>query len=328
MLSMNIMRKINKLIGRIKKMNKTLVSYLVEIEDYHLTYCNVDKDVFYLLRDYVIKAINKEVDMVSYDSKRKKMTIHFKDELELSTMDFHEFYITDSGIISLVLNELHEPNIESWDRVLEIIKRDFYPYATNEVIGELRGFTIIPIPIDMEVIECEETYLNQFSCFAHKEYMYDTPYDEESEEYYFLNDSAAAAYKGEVYCKDFSYFYCDNCEKYICEQNPGNGYETHYASINGIITCNKCYKEFLLENGITRELIYAAVPGAFFDTDVLLDGGWKELSTHFVNGGNLESILKMLHGFLDEGDIKVIVNYESVAYGNMEGTITIWTKSK
>lgn len=158
------------------------------------------------------------------------------------------------------------------------------------------------------------------------------PFDETPEENYFVNHFAADCYRGIIYSKDFAYFYCDDCGRTICQQNPSNGWMSQMHVIDGIGTiCNKCYEEGALVNGINDEFDGESIPGQFFNESEILEAGWEKVEDYVLAGSghtgykDPKYAIGLIQKWIDAGK-KVLVNYESMAIGGLGGYISIFIK--
>ena len=170
---------------------------------------------------------------------------------------------------------------------------------------------------------------NCWDNFARKQFtrgVYDTPWDDDETEKFFCSDECMDNY---LYEGDFSYFRCEQCEREICEQNPRNGWHIQYRDYDDETVCLRCYEELILENGIEREkLEKGQIPGMFFSYGNLepKKAGFEEIpdfQKYFVaNLDDADIFIKKALEFMDEGK-KVVVSYERMAIGGLEGYVTM-----
>lgn len=128
---------------------------------------------------------------------------------------------------------------------------------------------------------------------------------------------------------DFRYFYCSDCGRMICEQNPSNGWHTQYRVIHDEQICLRCFERHVLENGVDRETLEEGhLQGMFFSNDnhEPIEAGYEHIRDVFVQS-NAESVCEELLGLIDQGH-KVLIGYESMAIGGGEGTVSLWVKKK
>ena len=158
--------------------------------------------------------------------------------------------------------------------------------------------------------------------------VYERPFDKASVKKVFCSEECAETYLHE---SDFAYFYCDGCSRMVCEQNPDNGWHIQYRVVDCVMVCLKCYEEHILADGIGRGDFEAGLPGMFFSwgNTELTETGYQavpEFSYYFVKSKeSVQAVCKKALELIDKGH-KVIVAYEAMAIGGLEGTITLYTK--
>jgi len=131
---------------------------------------------------------------------------------------------------------------------------------------------------------------------------------------------------------DFDYFTCDICHRMVCEQNPSNGWMTQYREHFGDQICLKCYEEMILENGVDREHFEEGkLEGMFFsgNNHEPLDAGYsideRVYNVRVAGSTKAKEICKIALDYIDRGG-KVIIGYESMAIGGIEGYVTLFYK--
>ena len=131
---------------------------------------------------------------------------------------------------------------------------------------------------------------------------------------------------------DFNYFDCPNCGRIVCEQNPSNGWMTQYREHFGDQICLKCYEEMILENGVDREHFEEGkLEGMFFsgNNHEPLDAGYsideRVYNVRVAGSDKAKEICKIALDYIDKGG-KVIIGYESMAIGGIEGYVTLFYK--
>jgi len=131
---------------------------------------------------------------------------------------------------------------------------------------------------------------------------------------------------------DFNYFDCPNCGRIVCEQNPSNGWMTQYREHFGDQICLKCYEEMILENGVDREHFEEGkLEGMFFsgNNHAPLDAGYlsdeRAYNVRVAGSAKAKEICKIALDYIDRGG-KVIIGYESMAIGGIEGYVTLFYK--
>jgi len=131
---------------------------------------------------------------------------------------------------------------------------------------------------------------------------------------------------------DFDYFTCDVCHRMVCEQNPSNGWMTQYREHFGDQICLKCYEEMILENGVDRKHFEEGkLEGMFFsgNNHEPLDAGYlideRVHNVRVAGSDKAKEICKIALDYIDKGG-KVIIGYESMAIGGIEGYVTLFYK--
>lgn len=188
--------------------------------------------------------------------------------------------------------------------------------------------------------ECDEPGLKEEMIEVE---LYDSPYDVNGRIAYFhreipekfADDSMFKYYEScfdlltDTGWADFRYFYCEDCQRYVCRQSPSNGWHGQVRIINDCEEiCLKCYREMILEEGVDREQIEAGqFPGLFHPNAE--EAGYEcideniYISTQVHIDRARERILKLM----DEG-YKIVIGYKSMAIGGLEGTISIHIKKE
>jgi hypothetical protein len=158
---------------------------------------------------------------------------------------------------------------------------------------------------------------------------YETPWQDEPTAKYFCSDDCGDTY---MYEEPFAYFWCDECDREICEQNPQNGWHIQYREYDGRTVCLRCYQELILENGVEREkLEEGQIPGMFFDwgNREALKEGYREVpgfTGFFVNSQEkVDDFRNKALEFMDRG-YRVVIGYESLAIDGSEGYVTLMAK--
>ena len=135
-----------------------------------------------------------------------------------------------------------------------------------------------------------------------------------------------------MYHEPRAYFWCDSCDREICEQNPSNGWHIQYRDYDDNQVCLRCYKDLILENGVEREKLESGrIPGMFFNygnTEAIKSGYLEVIGfkNYRVNSHEkAERFIKKALDFMDEGN-KVVVGYERLAIDGSEGYVTMMVK--
>jgi hypothetical protein len=164
---------------------------------------------------------------------------------------------------------------------------------------------------------------------SHSRYVYETPWDDYETEKFFCSEKCADIY---LYEGDFSYFWCEQCEREICEQHPMNGWHIQYRIYNDEQICLRCYQALILENGVEREkLEKGQIPGMFFSNGNIeaKEAGYKEVSgfIHFFvnNQDKADMFIKKALELMNDG-LKIVIGYEKLAIGGIEGYVTLMAK--
>ncbi len=159
--------------------------------------------------------------------------------------------------------------------------------------------------------------------------LYDSPFDAEGYAAYTCGETCDEAFVGSDY--DFSYWYCDGCSRMICQRNPRNGWHAHFRfTDDGERICLRCYEEDILENGHTRDEFEAGrIPGMFFSwaSHEPLNAGFEKVETTWIQTtATSHAFCERVLGYLDDG-YKVVIGYESMAIGGLEGTVSLFVKA-
>jgi hypothetical protein len=153
---------------------------------------------------------------------------------------------------------------------------------------------------------------------------YNSPFATESKTHVYCSEECLEASENG---DDFTYRYCDSCNRSIIIQCPSNGYRGYFVFDDGESICVKCWQDDAIENGIAKEKFEKrTIPGDFFNDDDLEKAGYKKLFDHvFVSTG--ESILAFNRKALDAiyCGYKVVSSIESSGMG-LEGYVSLWGK--
>lgn len=197
--------------------------------------------------------------------------------------------------------------------------------------GEVTEFEVTEYTGNLETVKCDEFDIWIYESESYQPEFYARPFDNSPKELYFSCYFAQDCYQGQIYSKDFAYFTCDCCGRTICEQNPSNGWmsQVHYDDCSA--TCNKCYEEQTLENGINDLFDGSSIPGQFYDESEILDAGWtKEYDSILAGSGykgyrDPNDAISLIQTIIDLGK-KCLVNYENMAIGGLGGYVSIYSK--
>ena len=156
--------------------------------------------------------------------------------------------------------------------------------------------------------------------------VYDRPFDDESRILYFCDEDCL---DGMTNSADFNYFWCEPCGRNICEQNPSNGYMVQDRILRGEQVCLKCYEKDILENGTDREEFEKGeLPGMFFSlgNDEAREAGFEPVPDFTAyRVGDAGPVCNKAMDLIDDG-LKVLVAYEAMAIGGLEGFVTLMSK--
>lgn len=195
----------------------------------------------------------------------------------------------------------------------------------------------------VQCFECGATRLKEkmFSLEVH-----DRPFDEVPRTIYVCKEAPAKFKKEHVMpwlesCEelltdtgwaDFRYFTCSRCDRMICTQNPSNGWHTQYRMVDDEQICLKCFEEIVLRDGIDRKRFEeGSLLGMFFSWgNTEPEGSGYEEVEGFSNYSvrNNEAARRVCDKAIEliDSGYKVIVAYESIAIGGLEGYVTLMSK--
>jgi len=127
---------------------------------------------------------------------------------------------------------------------------------------------------------------------------------------------------------DFCYFYCHECGRVVCEQNPSQGYFTQVREINGEQYCLRCYEKIILKDGIDLETFEEGrISGMFFSSGnpELIDAGYSEVKNvpGFIRSQeSINTYCEKAIELINDG-YKVVTAYERMGMG-LEGYVTMF----
>lgn len=186
-------------------------------------------------------------------------------------------------------------------------------------------------PDNPETVKCSHCGLTVLKSESFKSNLYDSPFDDEPNDMIFCSDLCQEAMEGHLYSKDFSYTYCESCDRTICEQNPKNGWHSQFRTLDEESICNQCFEEHTFENGIDIEEFESEhIQGLFFIDSELKKHGFSLVGYGFINTliSSAESATRYCDKALEliAAGHKVINNYDRLAIGGGEGYVTMWYK--
>jgi hypothetical protein len=160
-------------------------------------------------------------------------------------------------------------------------------------------------------------------------YVYETPWDDQDTGKLFCSEECADVY---LYEGDFSYFWCEPCQRDICERHPANGWQVQYRMVDDEQTCLRCYQDYIFENGVEREKVESGeIPGMFFSygNSEPKEAGYSEISgfsDYFISDSEKADRLRKKALELMDDCYKVVIGYERLAIGGSEGYVTLMAK--
>lgn len=162
--------------------------------------------------------------------------------------------------------------------------------------------------------------------------LYDRPFDDSPSDHHFCSWYTFEHYAGEAARADFSYYECSVCGRYVCEQNPSNGWhsQVHFRG-SGEVICNKCQEEIWLREGINDDFDGKTIPGQFFNYEDIGKAGFEKEGDYLAgsrySGYKDPGIVTDKIKQLIANNYKVLVNYESMVIGGLDGYVSIYYKS-
>jgi len=177
---------------------------------------------------------------------------------------------------------------------------------------------------DEECLMCSHTPLESQTRHA-----FDTPWDDEPKLKYFCSDACGDSY---MYEEPYAYFWCNECNREVCEQNPMNGWHIQYRDYDDETVCLRCYEDLILENGVELEKIErGGIPGMFFSwgNSEPIEAGYHvvpRFKNYHVNSQERADEFRVRAMELIDRGMKVVIGYESLAYGGGEGYVTMMAK--
>ena len=180
-------------------------------------------------------------------------------------------------------------------------------------------------------VECDECCaMVPKKCTTNVE-MWDTPWEDEPTVRPICSVCMSTGRLEDESWADFRYFSCDSCGRFICRQNPSNGWHTQSRIVGECEeVCLRCYQEDILEKGVSKETLeQGQLPGMFFNVGEL-EGLGFECAEHwaFIQRQEQAKVLadKAL-ALMKEGKI-VVIGFESMAIGGLEGYVSLYWKWK
>ena len=183
-------------------------------------------------------------------------------------------------------------------------------------------------------------YETCYECFVEKPIahmmmfnLYDSPWDELPKEKWLCDtnyddDYGSCADKlTDNSWSDFRYSECDICQRLVCNQSPKNGWHVQMMWYKDEYICLKCYEKEMFLYGIDEDTIDdRSLSGMFFNYDELEEQGFKRDSIHFAASTyDAIHINARMRELISEGNY-VLLNYERMAIGGLEGDCSIWKR--
>ena len=295
------------------------------------------------LTDLTLQWEGKEVCRICYDRlyagkfswSNKNLAILM--EIGCSYTDYEEVLLPfEANIDAKGDLDYDIPVTEIFEQLVEDWTREKWGYE-----GEVRNMQLVSIedteykvenPSD--TVECAEFWKVQaYKELAFESELYDRPFDSSPNGDYFSSSFAEDCMKGEIYSKDFRYSYCESCQRWVCEQNPSNGWHSQGHFNDFGFECNKCYEERVLEHGVNDDYNSTTIPGQFFNTETIEEKGWELVKEGMMVGSghtghrDPKYAHEIIQGLIDDDNL-VLINYGSMAIGGLGGYIDIYKKKK
>jgi hypothetical protein len=125
---------------------------------------------------------------------------------------------------------------------------------------------------------------------------------------------------------DFRYFTCSVCERVVISQCPDNGWRSYKRTEaeSGEEICVACWQKNMLENGLKED----ELTGDFFNSSDLSLHSWVPVpgGQMFINSKRGQEELGNFVKDLFAKGLKVLIDYNRVAIGGLEGSLTVYSK--
>ena len=186
--------------------------------------------------------------------------------------------------------------------------------------------------------ECDEALNESESVNRH---IYWRPNDDEGEDVVFCSEECETSFLEER--TEFPFVECPHCERFVCYQNPNNGYEVQFQKWKDVddeeeyvSLCRKCYQEAVIEHGQPRsdfeengEAKSSISGGTWFDSD-LLDGFMRDNdfeNVRIASPGDAKKFNERALEHIDAG-AKVMIEYGAMGIGGLEGYASVFFKKQ
>lgn len=268
-------------------------------------------------------------DLYSWDNNN----IAIKLEIGSDCYDYETIYLPFIDNAEQI-NDI-DPDIHTVKEAVKILKAEWegskWGYYGNVSDIELVDIRDIEPKINpLETITCSEFDIYIYKDLAFEYDLYDCPFDYSPNDMIFSCDYAIRCMIGEIYSKDFMYEYCEGCGRYVCAQDPANGWHSQVHYGDGFVECNKCYEERTLAEGINDDF-NNNIPGQFYNDLDIKSNGWLLYEGRLLAGSgrvgysNPNNVIDKISALIDK-DTKVLINYEDMAIGGLGGYVSIYTK--
>ena len=128
---------------------------------------------------------------------------------------------------------------------------------------------------------------------------------------------------------DFRYFTCDSCNRIVARQRADNGWRSHVKIIDDEEICIDCYQKSRLENGDPLEAFDGHIPGDFYNSSDISAHKWTLVSgfsnVHITGRESVQRFCDKAKELIRD-KFKVLVDHDSMAYGGIEGYVSLYCK--
>lgn len=261
-----------------------------------------------------------------YNWGNKRLAIQM--ELGSSSHDYDE-------VVVPLFDNLDDNNIYDDVPILDAFNqlKEKWEGAKWGYYGDVKNMRLIEADLGYSKVDkCSEFDIWMFEELAVESDLYDRPFDLNPNSDKFVSWFARKCMIGNVYSKDFMYYYCYSCNRHVCGQNPSNGWMSQVHIGDGYVECNKCYEERVLRDGINDDFDGDNIPGQFFNYSDVEEAGWEEVETGLLAGSGRRgyadpsSVTGKIQKLIDEG-WRVLVNYEDMAIGGLGGYVSLYKKN-
>lgn len=134
---------------------------------------------------------------------------------------------------------------------------------------------------------------------------------------------------------EFAYWLCSYCDRYICQRNPGNGYQGWFKrDVLEDLMCCACYQTKTLKDGQPREEFmsepsgYHYLQGEFYDDADLEQAGYSKVPK-FIH---VKMTRAQSADYCEHADklcgrgAAVVTQYQNLSILGDEGYVTMWSR--